>query len=222
MSGDRSTGRGVAGCPGLHVKTAALAAGLLVLLAAEPDARAHTATPQGCEEAKRDGGWCEAAGVGYVAEVEIHSRRLFEALDAHGHDIVPEYVTCEICKKAIRTDGFCPNHLMGYVKGKAYLSPLTYQIARARRIDPATLTCPECRRHAQGIGWCEKDQVGIAGHLAISDRQAFSAFQKAYERLLEAVQVSARCEMCAAAMVADGFCATHHLQYKDGKPVPAS
>ncbi|HZM70157.1 MAG TPA: hypothetical protein VFB95_07300 [Candidatus Cryosericum sp.] len=212
MSGDRSTGRGVA-----------LAAGLLVILAADPDAgAAHTATPQGCEEAKRDGGWCEAAGVGYVAGVEIRSRPLFEALDAHGHDIVPEYVTCETCKKAMRTDGFCPSHLMGYVKGKAYLSPLTYQIARARRIDPATLTCPECRRHAQGIGWCEKDQVGIAGHLAIADRQAFSEFQKAYETLLAAIEVSARCETCAAAMVADGYCPTHRLKYKDGKPAPAS
>jgi hypothetical protein len=201
----------------------ALAAGLLVILAADPDkGTAHTGTTQGCEEAKRDGGWCEAKGVGYVADVEIRSRRLFEALDAHGHDIVPEGMTCETCRKAIRTDGFCPDHLMGYVKGKAYLSPLTYQIARARRIDPATLTCPECRRHAQGIGWCDTDQVGIAGHLAFSDRQAFSEFQKAYQRLLDAIEVSARCEMCAAAMVADGYCPTHHLKYKDGTPGPPS
>src|SRR5262245_40920707 len=111
---------------------------------------------------------------------------------------------------------------MGYVNGKAYLSPLTYQIARARTIDPAALTCPECRRHSQGIGWCEKDQVGIARHLAISDRQAFAEFQKAYETLLAAIEVTTRCEMCAAAMVADGYCPTHHLKYQDGKPGPPS
>jgi hypothetical protein len=212
MSGERSFGRGVA-----------LAAGLLLVLAAHPDpGAAHNEAPQTCEEAKKDGGWCEAQGVGYVAGVEIRSHRLFEALDAHGHDIVPEYVTCETCKKAIATDGFCPAHRMGYFKGKAYLSPLTYQIARARKIDPATLTCPECRRHSQGIGWCDKDQVGIAGHLAFSDREAFAEFQGAYDMLLAAVELSARCERCAAAMVADGYCSIHHLKYHDGKSGPPS
>ncbi len=46
--------------------------------------------------------------------------------------------------------------------------------------------------------------------------------QKAYAILLVAVDTSVRCERCAAAIVADGYCAIHKIKYKDGKPVPLS
>ena len=53
----------------------------------------------GCEEARRTNGWCAAKNVGYVASVEIRSHALYEALDAHGHDIDPAAVTCATCRR---------------------------------------------------------------------------------------------------------------------------
>ena len=173
-----------------------------------------------CEEAKRSDGWCEAANVGYVAGVEIKSPMLYEALDAHGHDIDPAAVKCEGCRKALETDGFCAAHRFGFVKGEAFLSPLTYHIARGRRIEPAAMACEVCREHTRGIGWCEKHRVGIAGHTAIDDRESFEEFRRAYQLLLAAIETSARCETCAAAMVAEGYCAIHRLKYKDGRAIP--
>jgi hypothetical protein len=173
-----------------------------------------------CAEARRTHGWCAAEQVGYVAGVEIRSHRLYEALDAHGHDIEPKAVTCGTCRKAIETDGFCPAHRMGYVGGQAFLSPLTWHIARARTIDPGTVACRVCRRHTRGIGWCDRHRVGIAGPVAIDDRARFEEFQAAYRILLAAVEKSAACDACAAALVADGYCATHRVKYKDGQAAP--
>ena len=175
--------------------------------------------PEACEEAKRTNGWCEAGNVGYVAAVEIRSRFLYEALDAHSHDIDPAGVTCETCRKALKTDGYCPAHKMGCVGGHAYMSRITYELARGRRIDPAALTCPVCRKNSQGIGWCEKDHLGIAGRVAVDDRQEFEDLLKAYQLLLAAVETSARCETCAAAMIADGYCGIHRVKYEGGRAI---
>ena len=172
-----------------------------------------------CEEAKRINGWCEEANAGYVASVEVRSRFLYEVLDAHGHDIDPARVTCETCRKALQTDGYCPAHKMGFVHGEAFLSPLTYHLARARRIDASTITCRVCRKHTRGIGWCEKDKVGIAGDFAVDDRQEFSELERAYNILLSAVEMSSRCETCAGAIITDGYCAVHHVKYEGGRPV---
>ena len=182
----------------------------------------HDGASPACEQAKRSDGWCEAENVGYVGAVEIRSHALYEALDAHGHDIEPAAVTCETCRKALQSDGFCAVHRMGYVGGEAFLSPPTYQIARSRSIDPETLTCRDCRKHARGIGWCDEHQVGIAGRVAIDDRQRFEEFEKAYRLLLAAVEKSKQCETCAAAMVAEGYCSIHRLKYKDGRAVATS
>lgn len=194
-------------------------AALAAALALPPDARAHDPAVKSCEEAKRINGWCEPAQVGYVASIEIRSKFLYEVLDAHGHDIIKSKVTCPTCLKAIETDGYCPAHRMGYVRGEAYMSSLTWHLARARRIDPRTLTCPDCRNHTRGIGWCDKDKVGIAGYFAVDDRQEFDDLARAHALLLAAVEKSARCETCAGAMITDGYCRTHKLQYKDGVPV---
>jgi hypothetical protein len=176
---------------------------------------------QECEQAKRTNGWCRAENVGYVASLPIRSRQLYEALDAHGHDIDPAAVTCETCRKALKGDGFCAAHRMGFVGGEAFLSPLTYHLARGRAIDPAAITCPICREHTRGIGWCEKHQVGIVGYRAVDDRQDFEALSRAYRILESAIDLSARCENCAAAMVADGYCAIHHVKYANGRAAPA-
>ena len=196
--------------------------GLVVLLLAlglPAIGRAHPPSVASCEEAKRINGWCEPAHVGYVASVEIRSKFLYEVLDTHGHDIIKSKVTCPTCLKAIETDGYCPAHRIGFVHGEAYMSALTYHLARARKIDPRTLSCLDCRKHTQGIGWCEKDKVGIAGYFAVDDRQEFDELAKAYSLVLAADEKSARCETCAGAMITDGYCRIHNLQYKDGAPV---
>jgi len=172
-----------------------------------------------CEEARRLNHWCASANVGYVAGVEVRSRFLYEALDAHGHDIDPAAVKCAVCKKALQTYGFCPAHRMGYVNGHAFMSPLTYYIARGRPIDPAAITCQVCRQNTRGIGWCEKDHLGIAGYIALDDRQVFDEFSKNYQILLAAVETSKKCETCAAAMMADGYCGIHRVKYLNGNAV---
>ena len=192
---------------------------LVAALGLPTAARAHNPAVKSCEEARRINGWCEPGQVGYVASVEIRSKFLYEVLDAHGHDIIKSKVTCPTCLKAIETDGYCPAHRMGYVRGEAYMSSLTWHLARARRIDPGALTCPDCLKHTHGIGWCDKDKVGIAGYFAVDDRQEFDELARAYALLLAAVEKSARCETCAGAMITDGYCPTHRLHYKDGAPV---
>ena len=183
--------------------------GIAAALAHEP--------ARSCEEAKRLNGWCEAGKVGYVASLEIRSHRLYETLDAHGHDIEPSAVTCATCREAIRTNGFCAVHRMGYVGGEAFMSPLTYHLATGRAIDPEKITCPVCRKHTRGIGWCDTHQVGIVGYRALDDRKDFEGLTRAYAILQAAIETSARCENCAAAMVAEGYCAIQHIKYVDGR-----
>jgi hypothetical protein len=195
------------------IASIAVLAGLGMMHGAKVD------TTPGCVEARRTNGWCKATNAGYVASLEIHSRFLYEVLDAHGHQIVPEAVTCETCRSALKSNGFCATHRMGYVGGKAFMTPLTYELALGRTIDPAAITCDTCRKHTHGIGWCEEDQVGIVGYTAIDDRRHFEDLVKAYRILEAAIETSARCERCAGAMVADGYCAIHRLKYKDGQVV---
>jgi hypothetical protein len=182
-------------------------------------AEASAGPTEPCEQAKRSNGWCDTANVGYVASVEIRSRFLYEVLDAHGHDIDAQAVTCETCRKALQSDGYCPIHKMGYVHGEAFLSPLTYHLARASRIDPKTISCRTCRKHTRGIGWCEKDHLGIAGTFAVHDRREFADLEKAYAILLAAVEMAPRCETCAGAIVTDGYCGIHHVKYANGRAV---
>ena len=177
-------------------------------------------TPPSCEQARRANHWCRAGNVGYVAGLEIRSRYLYEVLDAHGHDIDPKAVRCEVCLAALKSHGYCHAHRMGYVGGHAYMTPLTYYLARGRRVDPASITCPICRQHIQGIGWCEKDQVGIAGFTALDSREEFEELTKAYQILVAAIQKSSSCGRCSGPMVADGYCSIHRIKYLNGSPVP--
>ena len=214
------------GTPGLLFAALALSAGATLVLAHDPAAPVPgsgdgpAAAPRsgaGCEEAKRTDGWCREANVGYVASLAIRSPLLYEALDAHGHAVDPSAVACGTCRAALKSDGFCADHRMGYVGGEAYLSPLTYHLARGRAIDPAAITCRACRRHTRGIGWCDRHRIGIVGRVALEDRREFDDLVKAYRVLEDAIRISERCETCAAAMVAEGYCPVHRLKYKDGR-----
>lgn len=98
-----------------------------------------------CARAKLRNGWCSACRVGYVAGIPVRSAMLFEALDAHGHDIDPSSIECAECRAAIGADGFCPTCRRGFVQGQLYFSRLTYAIAKGSFADPAAISCLRCR-----------------------------------------------------------------------------
>ena len=174
-----------------------------------------------CAEAKAFMGWCAAHRVGFVAGVEIRSAELFEALDAHGHDIDPALLRCASCRRAREIDGFCDTHGIGFVHGRAWLSMLTYQLAKAVRRDPATLACPTCRALSAGYGWCSHCARGWAGPLEIATHDDYERFSRAYDRLLEAQRTVARCELCAAAMMVGGRCPICDISYTRIGSAPA-
>jgi hypothetical protein len=173
-----------------------------------------------CDKARRLNHWCKAGNIGYVAGLEIRPRFLYEVLDPHGHDVDPKAMRCEVCRRALKSHGYCPAHRMGYVGGRAYMTPLTYYLARGRPVDPGRLSCPICREHTRGIGWCDRDRVGIVGTTALDNREEFEELSKAYRILVAAIEKSKSCERCSGAMVADGYCAIHRIKYADGLPVP--
>jgi hypothetical protein len=162
---------------------AGLLVGLLVLLGAAwallrqplPSSAAQAGCT--CELERARSGWCAACRVGYVAERRIESRELYDALDAHGHDIDAPSLECATCRAAAQTDGFCEPHLRGFVGGRAYLSRLAYHLAR-------------------------NESALVPRELEILD---------------QAIATTQRCELCAAAMVIDGYCPKCRLTYKCGR-----
>lgn len=172
-------------------RSALLSSGLLLamsalLYAAWVSAARHGAGPTAvaactCALERRRSGWCEACAVGYVAEVPIRSKPLYDALDAHGHDVDVAGLACASCREAVRADGFCTRHGRGFVGERAYLSRLAYHVAR-------------------------REPEAVAEELRL---------------LAVAVQTAERCELCAAAMVIDGFCPRCRLSYEDGRADPS-
>lgn len=197
-----------------------------LLAALPPGARADRIPVGGdpavcrCEAARRENGWCAACKVGYVAAVRVPSAVLFETLDAHGHGIEPERIACPTCKDALRTDGFCDVCRMGFIEKRAYLSRLSYHVARGRVIDPAKLECETCRKNAAGHGWCDACQLGLVGNFAVKERGDLEPARRAFELLHKAIATIPRCETCAVALFTGGGCRHCKLRYRDGKPVP--
>ena len=177
------------------------------------------AAPDPCAEARRVDGWCEREGLGYVANVAIRSRLLYDALDAHGHVLDLSTFTCPTCREAIATGGFCEEHRTGFVKQQAYFSRLTYEMARGERVDPERLRCPDCRRNAETTGWCAKHRTGMIGNVAIRDRAAWERADAAVRILRAAVEMLPRCEWCAIAMVTDTQCPIDRTRWRGGQPV---
>ena len=171
-----------------------------------------------CAKVEHDGGWCAACEVGYVAGVKIKSAMLFEAADAHAHDIIPERIRCETCKKAMASDGYCERSRMGFVDRQAYLSRLTYHVAKGRATKPANLACGTCRKNAKRTGWCDACQRGMIGYIAIDRHDDFVEAAKAYRRLLEAVRKLAECETCAVALFTGGRCLKCNVSYGERQP----
>ena len=170
-----------------------------------------------CSKSKLEGGWCTACRAGYIAGLRIASLELFEVLDAHGHDYDPEKIQCEACKRAIQSQGFCDSCRIGFWKNQAYLSRLSYHLARGRVVEK--VDCLACRGHRERPGWCEICGVGFIGNVAISSRDEFDRAKPEFERLVSAVEMLKRCEWCAVALFSDGYCTTCKIQYSGGRRI---
>lgn len=159
--------------------------------------------------------------MGYIVDVPIDSRYLWETLDAHGHELNIDNLGCPECTSAAANNGFCERSRIGFLSGQAYFSRLTWLLAKAERVEPEALDCPTCRTNAAGSGWCERHSVGRLGRWALHDRGEFDDLVHEM-RILELANAAAqRCEHCAAAIVTDTECPFCRIRYRDGNSMPA-
>ncbi|MCZ6652391.1 MAG: hypothetical protein O7D91_05120 [Planctomycetota bacterium] len=172
-----------------------------------------------CEENKLRSGWCGKCKVGHVAAVAIDSEVLFEALDAHGHRIDVDSMKCESCRKALASDGFCTRCNWGFVDQQLYHSKLTYFLAKGKTKVFSSIKCARCRKNTLKPGWCDSCKVGRVGNVAFEDKKMFEQASREHRKLLAAVEIARRCEICAVALFTDAKCPTCKKTYKDGKEV---
>lgn len=170
-----------------------------------------------CQSADELSVWCDACGVGHVASVRIQSRQLFDALDAHGHDVLPQSFRCDECKKAFKADGFCHRCKIGFVHGKAYFSRLTYTLALGTLTKPGSFKCTRCREHTRSAGWCEQCNVGLVGCISFRDKQVFERAQDAVRVLRKAIEKLDECPSCAVALAVDRRCQRCKKSYEGGR-----
>ncbi len=199
----------------------------LVSIAVAAAAVAHPRPRFTCAMAATNNGWCDACGVGYLATVEIGSAKLFEALDADGHDFPePEASACPVCRDAWATNGYCHDCRIGFVDGHGYFTKVTYLLAKGEVRDPAKLACTVCAKAAADTalpladeGWCDVCGRGMVGNVAFRDKKDYAAARKQFELLLRAVKESERCEMCSMLLFYGGVCQACDITYKNGKVV---
>src|SRR5262245_1804015 len=144
----------------------------------------------------------------------ISSSRLHEEVDAHGHDVDTRTFACPACRRAIATDGYCAEHRIGFVKGKAYFSSLTWHLGRGTVRKPAEIACAVCRKNAETSGWCDRDRVGMVGPFEIRDRAEFDLTVHEMAILKIADGAAKRCEHCAVAIITDTECPICRIKYK--------
>ena len=191
---------------------------LTLIISVSGDAPAGTDCT--CKVAELHNGWCDACKVGYVAGVEIKSEMLFEALDAHGHHIDPDLMKCESCQKALKSDGFCERCKWGFVAQELYYTKLTYYLAKGQTKDTAKINCSTCKNRLGTGGWCGSCKVGIVGNVAYKTRQDFEQADAEYRKLLKAVELSGKCELCAVALFMETQCPKCKISYKHGQKLP--
>lgn len=172
-----------------------------------------------CEENRKKDGWCSVCKKGYLAGLEIKSALLFETMDAHGHDVQVERFICETCKKSYASDGYCEQCRIGFVKQRAFLSRLTYEIARGKHVVIEELPCENCKKMAAKYGWCEECGCGFVGHVAITERPTYAIVETEWKKLLSAIELISKCETCGLAYFTGGKCLKCNLSYKTGQAV---
>lgn len=128
-----------------------------------------------CALERQRNGWCESCRIGYVAEASIRSKELYDALDAHGHDIDVAGLACPECRTAAAADGYCARHARGFVDQRAYLSRLAFHLARGepdaiqdelRLLSRAVETAERCGLCAAALvldGTCPKCRLSYEG-----------------------------------------------------------
>lgn len=170
-----------------------------------------------CATSRDTNGWCPVHEVGYVGGVKITSRWLYEAADAHGHEVDVSTFVCMACRSAIASNGFCETHRIGFVNKLAYFSRLTYQLGKGEVRHASSITCSTCRKNSESYGWCPRSAVGMVGQVAIPNRKDFDQAVKALQVLIVANEAAHRCEHCAVAIITDTQCPVCKIGYKDGK-----
>lgn len=173
-----------------------------------------------CETSRGTNGWCRLHGFGYVAGVRITSAWLYEALDAHGHEVNLASFGCPSCQAASASDGFCEKHRIGFVDKKAYFSKLTYYLAKGDVRHLSDIACPVCRRNSETYGWCDRCKVGMVGQVSMVNRASFEQAVNSLHILYAANEAATRCDRCAVAILTDTQCPLCKIRYKDGKAVP--
>jgi hypothetical protein len=124
---------------------------------------------------------------------------------------------CATCRAAVEVDGFCERCSIGFVAKQAFLSRLSYYLAKGERRTPGSVTCEGCRALIGGRGWCEKCGIGWVGMVAMKDKADFERASAAYDTVVAAVRTAERCELCAVALVFDGRCPDCKIRYKGGR-----
>jgi len=173
-----------------------------------------------CATSRENNGWCPVHEFGYVGGVKVTSRWLYEAADAHGHDVDISTFNCPTCRSAIATNGFCETHRIGFIEKRAYFSRLTYELGRGDVRQASSITCPRCRKNSETYGWCAKSGVGMVGPFAIRNRQDFDRAAEALRIFLVANDAARKCNYCAVAIITDTQCPVCRISYKDGKALP--
>lgn len=178
--------------------------------------------PTCCAEAQLSNAWCTSHTRGFVAGIEIRSKELHDALDAHGHTLDPNVLTCETCKALIGPGGFCEESRIGWVDGLGYFTHLTYQLALGRPSGEPE-RCDACRADLAPSGWCSSCGRGWVGNVVFEQQELQIAAARELELLFVVIETSERCATCALVqLVGDGRCPYCSITYVGGVPTERS
>lgn len=148
---------------------------------------------------------------------------LFDALDPHGHVIDLGTLTCDACREAVRSDGYCDACGMGFVDEQAYFTRLSHGLAQGHAVRLSDIDCGGCRAAARDAPrWCDRCDRGMIGSVSISSRAVFDRTKSEFDVLDAAIQRTAACELCACAMVVHSTCPVCWISYEVGGETPES
>lgn len=192
----------------------AVIATIVCISPARPHPVGDSKHEHGCTcKAKRAGdGWCTECDVGYVAGVSVHSRRLFNALDLHGHEVYVDKTACPACRKAINRSDFCAACQMGFINGKGFFSRLCYVMAKG---NIAVLRSED----DLFSGWDERNNAGRVGNRSFRKKSDYDEMRFWIKVLQRADEKAKQCEYCAVAMIANRHCHICKVFYGNGKAV---